>query len=248
MMIVQQRLNICNTSYGDQTGRKLGKWLSTNSPSAWLIRGATALNITAQSGKRFDISYPAYAYCKRFYHPERQMVCVTEPFAEATAETTVDMLSTAHLGKLALVMADLDMAKNCGEGLLKFMSAQPRNDVEILLRANATSGEIITDPPNDMQPFYSVKRDSPKQLYFFLGYHGIFMIKLFKATKDERFLNSAKEILDFALTCHESMCTFSYSHKVAMAAALVAVETKEAKYRRLAIGLGEYLVSIQDNE
>ncbi|WAR08042.1 hypothetical protein MAR_018000 [Mya arenaria] len=35
---------------GDQTGRKLGKWLSTNSPSAWLIRGATALNITAQSG------------------------------------------------------------------------------------------------------------------------------------------------------------------------------------------------------
>ncbi|WAR11970.1 hypothetical protein MAR_026153 [Mya arenaria] len=50
MMIVQQRLNICNTSYGDQTGRKLGKWLSTNSPSAWLIRGATALNITAQSG------------------------------------------------------------------------------------------------------------------------------------------------------------------------------------------------------
>ncbi|WAR31427.1 hypothetical protein MAR_033969 [Mya arenaria] len=37
---------------GDQTGRKLGKWLSTNSPSAWLIRGATALNITAQSGFR----------------------------------------------------------------------------------------------------------------------------------------------------------------------------------------------------
>ncbi|WAR28192.1 hypothetical protein MAR_013896 [Mya arenaria] len=40
-------ISICR---GDQTGRKLGKWLSTNSPSAWLIRGATALNITAQSG------------------------------------------------------------------------------------------------------------------------------------------------------------------------------------------------------
>ncbi|WAQ93476.1 CALCR-like protein [Mya arenaria] len=36
--------------WGDQTGRKLEKWFSTNSPSAWLIRGATALNITAQSG------------------------------------------------------------------------------------------------------------------------------------------------------------------------------------------------------
>ncbi|WAR17337.1 hypothetical protein MAR_031931, partial [Mya arenaria] len=43
---------------GDQTGRKLGKWLSTNSPSAWLIRGATALNITAQSAA-FATSSPS---------------------------------------------------------------------------------------------------------------------------------------------------------------------------------------------
>ena len=41
------------------------------------------------------------------------------------------------------------------------------------------------------------------------------------------------------------MATFSFSHKVAYAAALVAVETKNEKYRRLALGLGEFLVSIQ---
>lgn len=126
------------------------------------------------------------------------------------------------------------------------MASQPSSDTQILLRASAKTGKIILTAPENMEPFYVVKRDSPNQLYFFLGYHGIFMTKLFQATRDERFLNSAKSVLDFALTCHESICTFSFSHKVAYAAALVATETKQAMYRRLAIGLGEFLISIQD--
>lgn len=126
------------------------------------------------------------------------------------------------------------------------MTSQPNADTQILLHASAKTGTHISTAPENMEPFYAIKRDSPNQLYFFLGYHGIFMTKLYQATKDERFLNSAKSVLDFALTCHESICTFSFSHKVAYAAALVAVETKEAKYRRLAIGLGEFLISIQD--
>lgn len=128
------------------------------------------------------------------------------------------------------------------------MDAQPTKDTEIYLRASAKSGKLITTPPDNMAPFYVVKRDSPNQLYFFLGYHAIFMTRLFQATGEQRFLDSAKRILDFALTCHESLCTFSFSHKVAYAAALVAGVTKEAKYRRLAIGLGEYLLSIQTED
>jgi len=141
----------------------------------------------------------------------------------------------------------MDLARSCGEGLLDFMKLQPNKETEILLRANALTGEIISQPPKDMEPFYSIKRDSPNQLYFFIGYYGIFMTKLYLASKDSRYLESAEEMLDFALTCHESMCTFSYSHKVAMAAALVAAETKKTKYRRLAIGIAEYLITIQDD-
>lgn len=128
------------------------------------------------------------------------------------------------------------------------MKLQPNKDEQIYLRANAQTGDILTSAPPNIKPFYSVHRDHPKQLYFFIGYHGIFMTKLFQATQDQRFLESAKQILDFALTCHESMVTFCYSHKVAYAAALVAGVTKETKFRRLAIGLGEFLVSIQDDD
>lgn len=118
----------------------------------------------------------------------------------------------------------------------------------MFLRVSVTSREIITTMPEKMEPFYSVKKDSPNQLYFFIGYLGIFMMKLHQATKDQRYLDCAKYILDFALTCHESICMFSFSHKVAYAAALVAAETKEAKYRRLAIALGEYFLSIQTDD
>ena len=77
-----------------------------------------------------------------------------------------------------------------------------------------------------------------------VGYAVLLLLNHFRLTIF-RFLKSAETILDFALSCHESLATFSFSHKVAYAAALVAVETKNAKYRRLAIGLCEYLVSIQ---
>lgn len=145
-----------------------------------------------------------------------------------------------------LYSSEIELAKACGEGLLKFMSSQPRMDEEIFLRASAKTGTLITSPPEKMELFYVVKRDSKNQMYFFLGYHIIFMTKLFQVTKNQQFLDSAKSVLDFALTCHESMCTFSFSHKLAYGAALVAAETKEAKYRRCAIGLGEFLISIQE--
>lgn len=233
-------------SYSEKSGRERKSssfpmthfWTYMN---GWIAMGAHRLG-------RFDISYPAFSFCKQFFHPEHQLVCVTEKVADVNDESTMDSLSTAHFGMLSLYMGDLETAKKCGEGLLKFMTSQPSLDKQLLLRVSVKTGLLISTAPPNMEPFYIVKKDSPNQLYFFLGYHGIFMVKLFQATKDARFLDSAKQIVDFALTCHESMCTFSFSHMVAYAAALVAVETNEAKYRRLAIGLGEFLISIQTDE
>lgn len=233
-------------SYPDKTdrGRKSSSfpvshfWTYMN---AWIAMGAHRLG-------RFDVSYPAFNFCKTFFHPDYQLVCVTGAFADVNDESTMDCLSTAHLGLLCLYMGDIDRARLCGEGLLKFMAAQPNFETEILLRMSVKTGCLVSTPPENMEPFYMVKRDAANQLYFFLGYHSIFMVKLYQATKDERFLDSAKSVMDFALTCHESICMFSFSHRVAYAAALLAVETKEAKYRRFAIGIGEYLISIQSDE
>lgn len=142
----------------------------------------------------------------------------------------------------------MERAQQCGDGLLKMMEVQPNFEKQIFLRMSVRTGSLITDPPENMEPFYILKRDSPNQLYFFLGYYALFMTKLFQATNNQSYLNSAKLILDFALTCHESICMYSFSHAVAYAAAVLAAETKEAKYRRFAIGIGEYLISTQSEE
>jgi hypothetical protein len=147
-----------------------------------------------------------------------------------------------------LFVSDVETAKNCGETLLKFMELQPNIEHELLLRMSAKTGSLISTVPDNMEPFYKIKKNSPNQLYFFLGYHGIFMTKLFQTTKDSRFLNSAIAIIDFAMTCHESIYSFSFSHKVAYAAALVAVETKNQKYKQMSIRLCEYLITIQTED
>lgn len=53
---------------------------------------------------RFDISLPAYNFCKTFYNPDQKAVCVTEAFKDMTDESTMDCLSTAHFGLLSLYM------------------------------------------------------------------------------------------------------------------------------------------------
>jgi hypothetical protein len=161
---------------------------------------------------------------------------------------SADIFKPVVLNLKVFFFSDLERAKLCGEGLLNLMAAQPNLENELLLRMSVKTGALIANPPENMEPFYIVKRDSPNQLYFFLGYHGIFMTKLYQVTKDQRFLDSAKAMINFALVCHESIYTFSFSHKVAYASALLAAETKEEKYRALALKIGEYLISIQSED
>ena len=70
-------------------------------------------------------------------------------------------------------LTEIDNAKACGETMLKFIDNQPDFDNKLYLRMSAKTGQIITTIPQGMEPFYVVKKDAEKQLYFFLGYHGI---------------------------------------------------------------------------
>lgn len=229
-------------SYPDKDGRerKSSKFPMSHFWSymnGWIAMGAHRLG-------RFDISVPAFEFCKTFYNPEHKMVCVTHSVAEISDDSTMGSLSTAHFGMLCLYIGDLATAKSCGEGLLQLFAKQPDFENAYYTRVNAKTGDVITDIPADLAPFYVIKKNVPSQLYFFLGYHAIFLIKLYLATKESRYLDNAIAMLDFALSCHESICMFSFSHKVMYAAALLGAMTKMAKYRRLAIAIGEYLVSI----
>jgi hypothetical protein len=46
---------------------------------------------------------------------------------------------------------------------------------------SAKTGSLISTVPDNMEPFYKIKKNSPNQLYFFLGYHGILQLHRVKA-------------------------------------------------------------------
>ena len=63
---------------------------------------------------------------------------------------------------------------------------------------------------------------------------------------DSLYLETAKSYLDFALSCHDSIRSFYFSHKVAWGAAIIANITKDDRYVNLSKSIVDYLLSIQD--
>ncbi|UCE63873.1 MAG: hypothetical protein JSU59_01560, partial [Nitrospirota bacterium] len=78
-----------------------------------------------------------------------------------------------------------------------------------------------------------------------LGYPIAFLGKLFAATNDSQYVDTAKEYLEFLLGCQGNLRAFHYSHKVAWGAAILGRITKDAHYMELAKSIADFLVQTQ---
>jgi hypothetical protein len=203
------------------------------------------LALTAQKLGRFDIAYPAYQYLTSFYHPKHGGFTTNKPYGQA--DNVVDLLSTAHLGLTALYFGDLEKANSAGELLQRFVSMQPDIKQGFYLRLN-DAGKIITDFPQQASIFFKVSVLQPDQAYFMVGYPIAFLGKLYQATHDRRYLDTAKRYLDFAFNCHDDLRTCHSSHKIAWGAAIVARLTGEQRFADLATDIADYLLNIQDTK
>lgn len=201
--------------------------------------------IASQKMGRFDIAYRAEEYLQLFYHPEQGGFTTAQPYGKG--DNVVDVLTTAHLGLLALYFGDVAKSKSAGNLLQRFISIQPDIHTEFYLRLDG-NGKLLTEFPADSAILYCVSAQQPHQAYFMLGYAIAFLGKLYQAIGEESYLDVAKIYLDFALSCHENIRCFNFSHKVAWGAAIVANLTKDAKYFDLSTSIADYLVSIQDAE
>jgi hypothetical protein len=226
------------TTQGDrksENGAFREYWAYTN---GWIV-------IAAQKMGRFDVAYPAYYYLNSFYHPNLGGFTTNKPYGQE--KNIVDVLTTAHLGLVALYFGDLEKAQSAGRLLQKFIDVQPDSQSRFYLRIN-DEGEILTQFPKQASIFFEVSTNQPNQAYFMIGYPIAFLGKLYLATGDDAYLKTAKNYLEFALSCHESIRSFHFSHKVAWGAALIAKITSEPKYVELSTNIVNYLLSIQDSE
>jgi len=198
--------------------------------------------LTAQKMGRFDVAYRAYDYLQAFYHPRHGGFTTQKPYGQN--DNTIDVLTTAHLGLVALYLGDLRKAKTVGHLIQTFLVLQPNKQEGFYLRLQ-DDGELITDFAEDSSLFFQVNATQHNQAYFMLGYPIAFLGKLYAATNESRYIDTAKEYLEFLLTCQGNLRTFHYSHKVAWGAAILARITKDARYMELAKGIADYLVQTQ---
>lgn len=201
--------------------------------------------IASQKIGRFDIAYRASQYLQLFYHPEQGGFTTTQPYG--TGDNVVDVLTTAHLGLLNLYFGNLEKAKQAGNLLHKFISIQPDINQGIYLRLDG-NGKLVTEFPSDSAVLFFVSAKQAYQAYFMIGYPIAFLGKLYQATGEASYLDAAKNYLDFALSCHGSIGSFHFSHKVAWGSAIIADLTKNAKYFDFCTSIADYLVSIQNAE
>ncbi|KAK7507580.1 hypothetical protein BaRGS_00001515 [Batillaria attramentaria] len=200
---------------------------------------------------RFDISVPAMRYLATFFNPNVGGFGTSGPFDKASngAKYDVGIFMSAHLGLAFLYFGDMDKAVATGDLMGRFVEKQKNLDKYFLLRVRGDTGELIEElPAEDLAVYYRVDRFKPRQLYFMLGYPVFFLYYLAQATGDQKYIKTAEAILDYLLTCDESFFSFSYSHKCAYGASLIALATGKAKYREMSARVAQYLVSLQTEE
>ena len=201
--------------------------------------------LAAQKMGRFDVAYPAYDYLQTFFHPKLEGFTTRNPYGQS--DNSVDVLTTAHLGLVALYLGNQKKAKAAGQLIQTILSLQPNTKKGFFLRLNG-EGNLITDYPKESALFFHVSATQPDQAYFMLGYPTAFLGKLYSATQDPHYLHLAREYLEFLLTCQGNLRAFHYSHKVAWGAAMLARLTKDPRYTALAKDITDYLVATQSQD
>ncbi len=159
----------------------------------------------------------------------------------------MDVITTAHLGLVCLEAQYQTQANKAGDYLCDILKAQPNLNIGFYLRANS-SGKCITDFTSEASLIHLVSKAEPDQLYFMISYPIVYLVKLYRATGDEKYLVASKEYTDFALTCNTSVFSCEFSHKLAWALSELYLETKEDRYLEAILKIINYFLSIQEED
>ena len=195
----------------------------------------------AQKLGRFDVSYPAYQYLEKLYHPGVGGYISTDP--DSNSEPVIDLLSTTHIGMTSLYLGELDRAEACVDLVVDFEWNQPDLAAGMFLRMNDRQ-QYLTEFPENERAYYFLSATEANQLYFMAGYPVAFLGLLYRQTMKPLYLSAARRYFDFAVNC-EGVYESHFSHKVAWGAAIMYNITGERRYVDFAIRIANLLVELQ---
>jgi hypothetical protein len=205
----------------------------------------TWIAMASQKMGRFDLARKAYDYVRGYYHEELGAFTLRAPYNAGDNE--VEGFITAHLGLASLYFGELDRARAAGDFLCHLLELQPDISQSLYFRVD-TYGELITQAPPGFEALAVIHAAEPYQLYFLVGYPIAFLAKLYDATGESKYLDGSRAYLAFALSCHETVYSFYFSHKLAWAASQVARLTGDDDAELMARRIADYLLEIQESD
>ena len=207
--------------------------------NAWVIKGAHRMG-------QFDLSQKGMDFLIDFWDPESGGF-YSSRHGRAPV-TMMDLWVVAGGGWSAIYTGRMDVARGVGRWMQTLMEEQPNYPEEMYTVYSRATGLITTAEPGQIFRYVLDNDTSRDQSFYHPGIAGGFLARLYQATGEEQWLELAKEYMRFAETAPEHHFRLSRAGKVGWAASVLFTLTGEAKYRDMAMRVGDNLIEAQSED
>jgi len=138
-------------------------------------------------------------------------------------------------GWAALYCGHYAEARRAGDFIAKLMDLQPEPEDKLFFVYDTSTGGLITSAPAGNAVGYWIDTKDPEQRFFQAGISAAFLVDVYLATQDSRYLSYAERYVNFSLRCSDPR-SFRWPSKCkdAWGAAAVYSITRNPDYSRLA--------------
>lgn len=206
----------------------------------WIAWGASRLH-------RDDIANTILAFCLRYFHEENGGFRSTVASIASETVALYDLRSTALGGIAALAQNQIDIAKACALFTMKLIWDQQDDSGQFFLVRDKQNA-IVKQFPLSLERVFVVPatlNTTGTPLYYALALAIIFLVQIYRNTRNEEYLNAAKRYA-FIYHRHEPrILTNHYSGKVAWSLAWLSEASGDSSYLNAARVAANYMLSNQ---
>ena len=196
----------------------------------WLICGAQMVN-------RYDLSRLCLAELEGFFD-EKTGAAFSRPSADAQRPTEIDLGIQGAPLMANVATGSLERAAAAGRFLGRMLDEQPHLEERLYCFYDLENG-FVTEFEERRRLAAVLERKLQCQPHANLGLSVCALAKLYEATGEVEFLDSARGYFEFQLRCAQDLFSHAQHHKCGWAGALLWRHTGEQKYLDAAIRIAD---------
>jgi len=195
---------------------------------------------------RFDFVGKAFAFVdEHWYNPKVHAGVLQEPLGRRSENC---IFTSAHLAFTMLHMGDERRARLLSETIVRMVAKQPHLG-DALVYYNRFDDDLnllqhFAPDDKGVKLAAIVDGNKPGQCWWSLGYPAAVLAHMYMRTGEQRYLDTAEHILQFASRCHQDLRSNIVSHKVMWAASLVGNLTGKQLYWDLVRDIAGHIVNV----